>query len=101
MKRCDICKYQKDCPDIVDIDSIWCITHRRIPKGFNNEYIPKQQLVSFLEDKIKEKADTIKIDKRDTVEEIEKIISRQLGELNAYQEVLDFVNKGGKEWKDY
>ena len=54
MKKCEMCKYQKDCPDIVEFDSIWCIAHRKLPKNFGNEYIEKQQLISFLEDKIKE-----------------------------------------------
>ena len=64
--------------------------------------VEKQQLIKFLEENIRKRLDTIKFDKeQDTIEELEKIISRQLGELNAFQEVLDFINKGGKEWKDY
>ena len=54
MKKCDICKYEKKCPDIVEIDSVYCMVHRTIPRSFYNEYIEKQQLISFLEDKIKE-----------------------------------------------
>ncbi len=60
--------------------------------------VEKQQLIKFLEENIRKRLDTIKFDKeQDTIEELEKIISRQLGELNAFQEVLDFINKGGKE----
>ena len=90
MKRCDICKYQKDCPDIVDIDSIWCITHRRIPKNFDNEYIEKQQLISFIRDKIQENVDKNKKTNYD-------LDILYTGKIVSLQEVLDFVNKGGKE----
>ena len=63
-----------------------------------NDFISKQQLISFLEDNIRKRLDTIKFDKeQDTIEELENIISRQVAELNAYQEVLYFVNKGSKE----
>ena len=60
-----------------------------IKKLFNE----KQQLIKFLEDKIKEHDEKIKNNnyKGSTiVERYEEIIK-------AYQEVLDFVNKGGKE----
>ena len=51
----------------------------------------KQQLISFLEDKIKE-----------CEKEIEEFLVREdfhiaLDKKEAFQEVLDFVNKGGKD----
>ena len=51
----------------------------------------KQQLISFLEDKIKKSKKKIKenLDRTDYLECLNKKI--------AYQEVLDFVNKGGKD----
>ena len=56
------------------------------------QYLDKKaQLISFLEDKIKE-----------CEKEIEKFLDREyyciaLDKKEAFQEVLDFVNKGGKE----
>ena len=61
------------------------------------QYEEKQQLISFLEEKIKERMDTIKVNQRDNIEEINNALTRRLAELNIYQEVLNFVNKGGKE----
>ena len=56
-----------------------------------NNAINKNKLISFLEDKIKE-----------CEKEIEKFLDREyyciaLDKKEAFQEVLDFVNKGGKE----
>ena len=42
MTKCEICKYQEDCPDIVEFNSVWCIAHRKLPKKFGNEYIDKR-----------------------------------------------------------
>ena len=64
---------------------------------FGNENKFKEELIAFLEDKIKERMDTIKINQRDNIEEIGSALTRRLAELNAFQEVLDFVNKGGKD----
>ena len=58
------------------------------------QYEEKQQLISFLEDKIKEYKEYIDTYKK------EKIGNCKLyceAKLFVYQEVLDFVNKGGKE----
>ncbi len=57
----------------------------------------KQQLISFLENKIKERMDTIKINKVEHIEEIDSALTRRLAELTAYQEVLNFVNKSDKD----
>ena len=61
----------------------------------------KQQLISFLEENIRNRLETVEFyenqDIQSTKEELEKTVSRLLAELNTYQEVLDFVNKGGKE----
>ena len=57
----------------------------------------KQQLIKFLEDKIKERMDTIKINKVEHIEEIDSALTRRLAELTAYQEVLNFVNKSDKD----
>lgn len=92
MAKCEICKYQNDCPDIVEENTIYCLTHRKIPKNFGNEYIEKQQLISFLEDKIYRQELLLKDWKMDTYN-----YNYQKGIQFAYQEVLDFVNKGGKE----
>ena len=101
MTKCKICKYQKDCPGVVEENSIYCLAHRKIPKNFNNEYIEKQQLISFLEDNIRNRLNTVEFyenqDIQGTKEELEKTVSRLLAELNIYQEVLDFVEKGGKD----
>ena len=53
----------------------------------------KQQLISFLKNKIKEIDKTIPSDLICAV----SMRSDKLAELNAYQEVLDFINKGGKD----
>ena len=56
----------------------------------------KQQLISFLEDRLKEyklKLLNLKYNIGTTYEEIGKY----KGSLQAFQEVLDFVNKGGKK----
>ena len=60
------------------------------------QYEEKQQLISFLEDKLKEyklNLLNLKYNIGTTYEEIGKY----KGNLQAFQEVLDFVNKGGKE----
>ncbi len=61
----------------------------------------KEQLISFLKENIRNRLETVKFYKNEdtqyTMEELEKITSKQIAELNAYQEVLDFVNKGGKD----
>ncbi len=53
----------------------------------------KQQLISWLEDKIKEIDKTIPSDLICAI----SMRSDKLAELNAYQTILNFVNKGGKE----
>ncbi len=57
----------------------------------NYEYIPKQPLIKFLENNIKNQNKLVKepINDDDYRYQIAKCI--------AFQEVLDFVNKGGKE----
>ena len=58
--------------------------------NFDNRYINKQQLISFLENKIKEYDKSIK--------EYAKPISKYVkAKKIALLEVLDFVNKGGKD----
>ena len=61
--------------------------------NFDNRYIEKQQLISFLEDKIKECNKSIGTDLLKT----NATHSNKIVEVSAYQEVLDFVNKGGKD----
>ena len=52
----------------------------------------KQQLISFLEDKIKEYDELMRIfEKNGNNNELE------FYKKETYQEILDFVNKGGKE----
>ena len=61
-------------------------------KLYNDLYNEKQQLISWLEDKIK-KYDEL-------IEKLKKYgndYDLPLYESQAFQEVLDFVNKGGKE----
>lgn len=55
----------------------------------------KQQLIYFLKNKIKEIDKTIPSDLICAI----SMRSDKLAELNAYQTILDFVNKGDKEWK--
>ena len=55
-------------------------------KIYTNDCISKQQLISFLKDKIKENNKKKKMWR-----------SFAFGKYVAYQEVLDFVNKGGKD----
>ena len=55
--------------------------------------VEKQQLISFLEDKIKEIDKTIPSDLICAA----SLYADKLAKLNAYQEVLDFVNGDGKE----
>ena len=97
MKKCEICKYQKECPDIVEENSIYCLTHRRIPKNFNNEYIKKQRLISFLKDKLEIIDNEIKF--KLLAQQGTPILLQEISELRQisliYQEVLDFV-KGDK-----
>ena len=61
--------------------------------------IEKQQLISFLEDKIKECDDTIKLFlKKNDGSMFNGIEIAHLQDFKRiYQEVLDFVEKGGKE----
>ena len=54
--------------------------------------VEKQQLISFLEDKIKETDKLRKMHKMYSLSE-ERLSSKYY----AFCEVLDFVNKGGKE----
>ena len=72
-----------------------------ITKDRNNLKNEKQQLISFLEENIRNRLDTVEFyenqDIQSTKEELEKTVSRLLAELNAYQEVLDFVENGGKD----
>ncbi len=91
MSKCEICKYQKDCPDVVEEGSVYCLIHRRIPKNFDNEYIEKQQLINWLEDKIREIEEKIKDLNYNEIEYYDEV------RIDIYQEVLDFVNKGGKD----
>ena len=51
----------------------------------------KYQLISFLEDKIKEIEEKIKDLNYNEIEYYDAV------RIDIYQEVLDFVNKGGKE----
>ncbi len=61
--------------------------------------VEKQQLISFLEDKIKECDDTIKLFlKKNDGSMFNGIEIAHLQDFKRiYQEVLDFVEKGGKE----
>ena len=91
MSKCKICKYRKECPDAVEENSIYCTIHRRIPKDFNNDYIEKEQLISFLEDKIKE------TDKLRKMHEMYSLSEERLSsKYYTFCEVLDFV-KGDKD----
>ena len=54
----------------------------------------KQQLISFLEDKIKEISEKIDFHMHNT-NNFFKLL-RLSGKYDGYKEVLDFVNKGGK-----
>lgn len=56
----------------------------------NYEYIPKQPLIKFLEDKIKELEEKIKNLDYNEIEYYDAV------RIDVYQEVLDFVNKGDK-----
>ena len=96
MSKCEICKYQKDCPDIVEENSVYCLAHRRIPKNFDNEYIEKQQLISFLEEKIREHKLNL-LNLKHNIGTTYEEIGKYKGNLHAFQEVLDFVKKSGKE----
>lgn len=93
MIKCEICKYQKDCPDIVEENSVYCLTHRKIPKNFDNEYIEKQQLIVFLENKINHLENIIYKSKIKPYGEELHLLENS---LNRYKEVLDFANKGNK-----
>lgn len=58
-----------------------------------NDCISKQRIISFLEDKIKHCNEIIEMYKtNENIRELEEFY-----EKSAYKEVLDFVNKGGKE----
>ena len=73
-------------------ENIKIITVPSIKRLFNE----KQQLISFLEDKIKEYKKTEKyLYEEENTKLVEK--ARVMGIIGAYQEVLDFVNKGGKD----
>ena len=37
-EECKYCSYLKQCPDIVQHNSIYCICHKRIPKNRNMSY---------------------------------------------------------------
>ena len=57
------------------------------------QYEEKQQLINWLEDKIKEKNDVLeRLEGTDSIR-----ISILQSQLKAFQEVLDFVDKGGKD----
>ena len=63
--------------------------------------VEKQRLISFLEEKIKGYNDEIQ-HCREVKKEYPKVkedIRDFYIERDIYQEVLDFFNKGGKEWK--
>ena len=70
-------------------ETIKTITVPSIKRLFNE----KQQLISWLENKIKECNKSIGTDLLKT----NATHSNKIVEVSAYQEVLDFVNKGGKE----
>ena len=96
MTKCEICKYQENCPDIVEFNSVWCIAHRKLPKNFGNEYIKKQQLISFLEERINLCDKVIKEFSKNYDIYWKRVEDNRAMKM-VLQEVLDFVNKGGKD----
>ncbi len=68
------------------------INEPKVEINFDN-YIEKQQLISFLADKIKECNKSIGTDLLKT----NATHSNKIVEVSVYQEVLDFVNKDGKD----
>ena len=60
----------------------------------NNLKIEKQQLISFLEEKIKHLENIIHKSKIKPYGEELRLLENS---LNRYKDVLDFVNKGGKD----
>ena len=80
--------------DFKDGDNI-VIINKNVYDKMKNE---KQQLISWLEDKIKECMDKKEafIEGLDNCD-LEIDIMKVLNQRKVYQEVLDFVNKGGKD----
>ncbi len=58
---------------------------------FNKEYIEKQQFINWLEDNIKKLEEKIKDLNYNEIEYYDAV------RIDIYQEVLDFINKGGKD----
>lgn len=82
--------------DFKDGDNI-VIINKNVYDKMKNE---KQQLISWLEDKIKECMDKKEafIEGLDNLD-LEIDIMKVLNQRKVYQEVLDFINKGGKRMK--
>ena len=90
-------KIQGICQDCIYLDKIVPIINQMLKESYIDglkqgkfdKEAEKQQLISFLENKIKKQ----KFDERLTYKQIEINACVR----NAFQEVLDFVNKGGKD----
>ena len=84
-----------------DEDSVYSIKFYTLNRQIEQLQNEKQQLISFLEEKIKENVDRREElaknigygDEYDFGLNILKITNK----LQAYREVLDFINKGGKD----
>lgn len=48
--ECKKCTYFKECPDMVELNSIYCKCHKRIPKDRTISYEELQQKVNQLEE---------------------------------------------------
>ena len=66
-----------------------------LAKAFENSKNEKQQLISFLENEIKKYKDNS--NKKITVESLSEDTFGIEKKIEAFQKVLDFVNKGGKD----
>ena len=99
-------KIQGICQDCIYLDKIIPIINQMLKEeyikgleqGKLDKEMEKQQLISWLEDKIKECMDKKEafIEGLDNCD-LEIDIMKVLNQRKVYQEVLDFVNKGGKE----
>ena len=77
-KECKECTYLKECPDIVEPNSIYCKCHKRIPKSRTMSYEELQQKVIQLE---------VNRDVVFTKEEVEKLL-KQLQEIDECDTAL-------------
>ena len=81
-EECKYCTYLKKCPNAVESGSIYCLTHRQIPKNINKSYEELQQE----NEKYKEVIDKLKDKTKENIEKAKcEVTTLTIGDKAYYQ----------------